>query len=304
MYFTLDTQNAIIEHQGINIRGVKHFNTLEGLRSGSVEAYLTGTYNTYVTGVITHYEKKKAKGKEIELSYVDMPEFVSGHVPVNWNNLTVQECEQVVSSSKEECQTIYQTRIQSAFDKLAENLIFVHNFLSLHDTFEILKADCVSFLYEAIPKYKADKGRAFAYYNIIAKNFLIIRSKQRQTKIKRNVSIDDHDALGFAEKQALEEWQTVPSPDDQVIAKENRDAIQKLLIEIRVRFTSELELKVIDCIQMIFNNAQHLPYLNKRAVFQYIREITDITPKQLTTAMSNIKKEYRKLRNSDDFGIF
>jgi len=116
--------------------------------------------------------------------------------------------------------------------------------------------------------------------------------------------LDDKDSLGQIERQTLEEYCTIPSPDEQMIEYENKAAINKLLEEIRTRFGGNLELKVIDCIQFIFNSAQQLPFLNKRAVFLYIREMTGATPKQLTTVMSNIKKEYRKLRGTDEFGIF
>lgn len=202
-------------------------------------------------------------------------------------------------------QKLYRARILPAFDKLVENLIFIHNFMSLHDSYEDLKSDCVTFLYEQLPKFDQTKGtKAFSYYNIIAKHYLIIKTKQRLTKIRRNVSLDDHDALGDAERQTLEEFCTVPSPDEQMIVLENKAAINNLLEEIRTRFGGDLEVKVIDCIQFIFNNAQQLPFLNKRAVFLYIREMTGATPKQLTTVMSNIKKEYRKLRGTDEFGIF
>lgn len=202
-------------------------------------------------------------------------------------------------------QKIYRHRIQPAFDKLVENLIFIHNFMSLHDSYEDLKSDCVTFLYEQLPKFDSTKGtKAFSYYNIIAKHYLIIKTKQRQIKIRRNVSLDDQDAMGLSERQALEEFCTIPSPDEQMIVHENKAAINKLLGEIRTRFGGDLELKVIDCIHFIFENAQQLPFLNKRAVFLYIREMTGATPKQLTTVMSNIKKEYRKLRGTDEFGIF
>lgn len=195
---------------------------------------------------------------------------------------------------------LYRDRIFFPFDKIAENLIFIHNFLSLHDSFEDLKSDCVTFLYKQLPKFDRKKGtKAFSYYNQIAKNFLIIRSKQRKTKIQRNVSLDDKDALGQSERQSLEDHCTVPSPDDQMISFENRVAITKLLLKIREGLVGELELRVLDCIQDLFRDANELPFLNKRAVFLYIREQTDATPKQLTTVMSTIKKEYRNLRENE-----
>jgi hypothetical protein len=40
-------------------------------------------------------------------------------------------------------QKLYEKEIQPALDKLVENLIFIHNFKSLHDSYEDLKSDTV-----------------------------------------------------------------------------------------------------------------------------------------------------------------
>lgn len=200
---------------------------------------------------------------------------------------------------------IYREHIEPAFDKLVENLIFIHNFLSLHDSYEDLKSDCVTFLYQALPKWKASKGKkAFSYFNIIAKHFLIIKSKQRVNKIKKNISFDDFDSMGAAEQEALEEFCTVPSPDVQVISKEFNKEIGGLLVEIKKRLKNDSEHKTIDSIIYIFKHIDQIDLLNKRAVFFYIREMTGLSAKQLTTNMAVIKKHYRELRGNDEFGIF
>ena len=206
---------------------------------------------------------------------------------------------------KSEQQKIYEDRIQPAFDKLVENLIFIHGFLSLHDSYEDLKSDCVTFLYQAIPKFDDSKGtKAFSYFNIIAKHFLIIKSKQSANKKRRNVSIDDPDSMGFSELEALREFCTVPSPDLQMISKEFIDEIRILMVEIKKRLKNDSEHRTIDSIIYIFKHIEKIDLLNKRAVFFYIREMTGLSAKQLTTNMAIIKKHYRELRGNNEIGIF
>ena len=56
-----------------------------------------------------------------------------------------------------------------------------------------------------------------------------------------------------------------------------------------------------------FNNIKidELDFLNKRAVFVYMREISGLTPKQLSVAMSNIRKYYRDItHNNTEFFLF
>lgn len=214
----------------------------------------------------------------------------------------------VYIAAHKEKDKLYQEHIEPAFNKLVENLIFIHKFMSLHDSYEDLKSDCVTFLYQALPKFKlykeGEKQRAFAYFNIIAKHFLIIKSKQRITKINRNVSMDEPDAMGFSEQEALKEFCIVPSPDDQVISKEFNKEIGELLEEIKKRLKNDSEHRTIDSIIYIFKNIGQLDLLNKRAVFFYIREMTGLSAKQLTTNMAVIKKHYRELRGDSEFGIF
>jgi hypothetical protein len=168
-----------------------------------------------------------------------------------------------------------------------------------------LKSDTVTFLYQQLPKYDETKGHlAFSYFNIIAKNFLTIKSKKRTTSIKRSVSLDDPDSMGYSESESLREHTTVASPDDQMINKEFIGELLKLFEEIHSRLKNENEIKVMDCIIYIFNHIDMIDLLNKRAVFFYIREMTGLSAKQLTTCMASIKKHFKELRISDDFGIF
>ena len=44
--------------------------------------------------------------------------------------------------------------------------------------------------------------------------------------------------------------------------------------------------------------------LNKRAVFVYIRDISGLNPKQLSIAMSVIRKHYKALKKTDRYDIF
>jgi len=89
------------------------------------------------------------------------------------------------SDCNKEKETIYTKDIRPSFDKLTENLIFIHGFSSDKENFSILKNDCVSFLFEILQKFDPSKGsKAFSYFNVCAKNYLIIQSKKRKSNEK------------------------------------------------------------------------------------------------------------------------
>lgn len=209
------------------------------------------------------------------------------------------------SDSKKDQEILYVNEILPAFEKLVENLINIHKFTGLHDSYDDLKNDCVNFLFETIPKFDDSRGtNAFSYFNVVAKNWLIIRAKNRIKNIKRSVSIDDPESLTSNEQRILEEFSIVPS---QEVTFENQNIafkILELLYEIRGKVKTENELICINSIITIFENIDEIDLLNKSAILLYMRELSGLTPKQLTTAVQSIKKHYRRTKIDPKFKLF
>ena len=114
---------------------------------------------------------------------------------------------QKLENEKEKEKT-YVESIRPAFDKLSENLIFIHGFAKNHDSYETLKSDCVTFLYETLSKFDPARGtKAFSYFNVVAKNWLIINCRQHKKLKSRHVSIDDPTGMSVAQQIQFEEYQ-------------------------------------------------------------------------------------------------
>lgn len=200
---------------------------------------------------------------------------------------------------------IYVKDISPAFTKLVENLINIHKFTGLHDTHEELRNDCVSFLFESLHKFDMTRGsNAFSYFNVVAKNWLIIRSKQRVQRLKRMASIDEPDGLSSAEQHALDERNVVPSHDDALVTANMPANVIALMRAIKEHAKSESEIACIDAIIQIFERADQIDLLNKSAVMLYLRELSGLTPKQLTMTMQSIRRHYRRLKVDPLFEIF
>ena len=114
--------------------------------------------------------------------------------------------------------------------------------------------------------------------------------------MKRSVSFDDPEGLTAAETRALEEHCTIPSQD--MVYEHERTAkdIMVLLHEIRGKAKTENELSCINAIITVFDNINEIDLLNKSAVLLYMRELSGLSPKQLTTTMQAIKRHYRKMK--------
>ena len=194
---------------------------------------------------------------------------------------------------------IYEKEIEPALNKLSENLIFVYGFHKQHPDVDVLKQDCVINLYENLHKFNHELGKnAFSYFNVVAKNWLIIQSRRRKKRVDRLVYIDD-DSLSIVDKYAVESYQIAPSPEAAIDQKENIEAMKNLLLEIKNKARNDSEKKCIDAILQVFGNIDQLDYLNKRAIFVYVREISGLNSKQLSVCMSSLRKTYRDLVGPD-----
>ena len=191
---------------------------------------------------------------------------------------------------------LYLEKIMPAFDKLVESLIFIYGFASPNEPIEHLKNDCVTFLYESLHKFDATRGtKAFSYFNVVARNWLVISSKNRQKKIKRFVSIEDLKESKSAEAEMYHNMLISSTPEDQLIQLNHRDVILETLKKIKRMLNQPHEHSCIDAITTVFEQLDDLDLLNKRAIFVYVKNISNLNQKQLGSAMSVIRKHYRTI---------
>jgi len=206
---------------------------------------------------------------------------------------------------REEKEKIYVEDILYAFNKLSENLIFIHGFSKPFGSHEALKNDCVTFLYETLEKFDPTRGtKAFSYFNVVAKNWLIIQSKKKIKSNRRHISIDDVISLNHSDLMTIETHKTVPSPDSKMIKKEAIESLFLMMEKVRGRLNNENEIACMESIITLFKNIDELDLLNKRAIFVYMRDISNLNPKQLSVAMSVIRKHYKDLIKTGDFDVF
>lgn len=196
---------------------------------------------------------------------------------------------------------LYMEEILPAFEKLVENLIFLHGFSKEEEPFEMLKNDCITFLYETIYKFDPTRGsKAFSYFNVVARNWLIIKAKQRTKKKHRHVSLDDQSSLSALQRQIIENYNVLPAQDDAMIESLKGTEILAILEKIKDRVSNENERVCIEAIVEVFERIDDLELLNKRAIFLYIRDMSRLTPKQLSLAMTQIKKYYREILKTNE----
>ena len=187
---------------------------------------------------------------------------------------------------------IFVEEIRHSFAKLIENIIFVYKFHSLGDI-EILKNDCLSFLFETLYKFDATKGhKAFSYFNVIAKNWFIQRVKIHKKKSKSDVYFDKV----LLNKLESTDDKFVHNDEEMFINVEYLILLKEEIKKWRTKFDKKQEKMVLEAIILLLNNPDLINIFNKKGIYLYIREITGLNTKQVVTNLSKIRKKYETFK--------
>jgi hypothetical protein len=188
---------------------------------------------------------------------------------------------------------IYNSKIKYAFYKLAENIIHTFKFYYTDiNTIEDLKHEVVTFLLEKLHLYSPGKGKAYSYFGTIAKRYLIIYNNNNYKKLQRHGEMDEIEE----DKSYL----------DKTIKESEEDINLSLFITLYIRyidkhlyklFPKPQDAKTADAIVELFRKRESLEIFNKKALYIYIREITDVSTPQITKITKKLNSLRVKLYN-------
>jgi hypothetical protein len=191
---------------------------------------------------------------------------------------------------------IYNSRIAYGFYKLAENIIHTFKFYYTDmDTIEDLKHEVVAFLLEKLHLYNQDKGKAYSYFGTIAKRYLIVYNQNNYKKLQEKVNMDEvndeNDVFVDNNIGLDEEKNELNMFLDQYVAYVDK--------HIYTIFPKQHDARTADAIIELFRKRENLEIFNKKALYIYIREITDVDTPQITKIIK--KLDTIRLRLFDEF---
>ena len=182
---------------------------------------------------------------------------------------------------------IYQERIHPAFDKLAENIINTFKFQYFDVPFIDVKHEVVAFMVINMHKYDHTKGsKAFSYFSVVAKNYLILHNNNNYKKLKSHNTIDylDKDINYNNNDYDLKEF-----------TEEIIEYFDTNLINI---FKKDRDLRIGYAIVDLMKQMDEIENFNKKALYILIREMTDVETAHITSVVNTLKKHYKKLINT------
>jgi hypothetical protein len=184
---------------------------------------------------------------------------------------------------------IYNDHIAYAFDKLAENIIHTFKFYYFDVPSEQVKHEVVSFLVMNMHKFKEGKGKAFSYFSIVAKNYLILNNNNNYKKMKshRELDILDFKRNLSSESQVIDDKETY-----EVFTEMMLDYWENNLPNI---FKRQKDILVADAVLELFRRSQNMENFNKKALYVLIREMTGSNTQHITRVVNVMKRYYKRL---------
>jgi hypothetical protein len=186
---------------------------------------------------------------------------------------------------------IYREEIKYPFEKLAENILNTFKFSYFDVPKEDVQQEVVSVLIQKIHMFKEGKGKAFSYFSIVAKNYLILNNNSNYKRYKKT------DLMS----QMPETW----NPENDFYEVEQGDEFnefKELMLtywdkNLTKVFTKKRDIQIADAVLELFRRSQFIENFNKKHLYLLIREMTDCKTHYITKVVNVMKEHQRKMLN-------
>ena len=185
---------------------------------------------------------------------------------------------------------IFTDHIYLPFYKLAENIIHTFKFYYTDvERIEDLKHEIVSVLLEEkIMKFDPTNGaKAYSYFGTIVKRWLINYNNKNYKKLKQIGSFSDIE-------ETYENTISYESPIGVTLPNLLDDWIEEVYEELDELFNKIQDKQIADAVLTIFKTRHDLDLFKKKALYIYIREMTDCETPHLTKVISVLKEHWIK----------
>ena len=184
--------------------------------------------------------------------------------------------------------------IEPAFRKLVENIYYTYNFNKILWDREQIEHEVMTHLYEKLSKFDISKNKkSFSYFGTITKNWMIQRCNA--DKNKRFIDDDNQDII----VQNI----SIHAYEEDEVGRHNEEFINEIIGDFddwdaKENYTRD-DFAVLEIVNDILKNYERFNIYNKKQLYVYIREATDLPSRKITKSLKKIKMNYFTVR--EDF---
>jgi len=186
---------------------------------------------------------------------------------------------------------IYNDIIFPAFQKLVENIYYTYNFNTILYDYPQTQHEAMAHLYEKLNKFDPSSGaKSFSYFGAIAKNWMI----QQSNAAKKQVFVDNENLDTVIFDRSMESY------NDNVKVEDDYSFIMGLIEHFDDLMDNEAlnkdDLSVLGVISDILKNYNKFNIYNKKQLYVYVKEATDLPSRKITKSIKKIKMVYNHLK--------
>lgn len=186
---------------------------------------------------------------------------------------------------------VYRDRIKPAFDKLAEIVYNKWKFTYFDDDPQDVMSEVVTFMIEKIHMYKEGKGKAFSYFTIVARNYLILTNNANYKRYK------DTDIMSAMP----ESFDTENNWKEENLNDEYRTFNTRMLAywdeHLENYFQKKRDIQIADAVLELFRRAEYIESFNKKSLYLLIREMTGHPTHYITKVVNKMREKQMELYN-------
>ena len=183
---------------------------------------------------------------------------------------------------------IYTEEIHPAFLKLAENIINTFKFSYFDYGFRDLQEEVVSNLVINMHKFDETRGsKAFSYFSIVAKNYLILNNNANYKKMK------SHDDISILNGHGIKDNNIETSTSKEVFEK----TVEFLYDRLDILFPKPKDKHVAEYFLYLCKNKDQIDNFNKKALYIMIREMTDVQTSKITQLSNVFRRIYPRIQD-------
>jgi DNA-directed RNA polymerase specialized sigma subunit len=188
-------------------------------------------------------------------------------------------------------QELYVLWIGPVFNEMVDKIVFTYKFTTLPNI-DDLKSECKVWLTTILDKFDPLKGsKAFSYFSVITKNWFIHKVKKNSHQAKREVYFED------IKKESDDDHLLVHNTyDSERNSEEFWDALWEEMGEWQEDELKQNDDRVLQAVKILLENPDNIEIFNKKAIYLYIREITNLNTKQIASSLNRLRDKYKEFK--------
>jgi hypothetical protein len=201
----------------------------------------------------------------------------------------------LVAETYEEKNKIYNEFLKEPLDKMISSIIRRYKLYRKDMNYEEIHIDTHSFLMTKIDKFKPSKEKkAYSYFGTICKNYLMGQIMKDQKEMNRKISYEDISS----DLSNRPDFSYTIENDDLSSETIIKKFLEKLKTNLEKSIDNEHEQKLGSAIYDLFDNYNLIfpdsnnNKFNKNIILFELREMTNLSTKEIRTSIKKFKKLY------------